>query len=301
MLKVLVWQVSPDTSFKDKAIKILEQLHDGIEIVGEASNENIAKVDGGGHYDVLLCVGAKKAGGMSKVTANAHKLNLPEEKLLGDWIVTIPGFTLEKYRQLQRSHLSIIAVNCFGGMLAHSLGLSVNSPFFNLFVNPAQFMEFLHAPREYMKEPLVYHKDQFWEVANRNYPIAKLGNILMYMMHYQNFEEANEAWERRKTRINWDNLFVETHTVDKKLLEQFDALPYDKKVCFVPFKSELNSAWYVDPEIDKTTDRFDFKLHHFAQGKFVYYDPFDMLLYGKKTPLIDRGHNETYLITNPFY
>lgn len=48
MLKVLVWQVSKDTSFKDKAIKILEEQHNGIEIVGEAVNENIAKVDGGG-------------------------------------------------------------------------------------------------------------------------------------------------------------------------------------------------------------------------------------------------------------
>ncbi|MBE8950372.1 MAG: hypothetical protein SR3Q1_07210 [Quinella sp. 3Q1] len=48
MLKVLIWQVSPDTSFKDKAIKILEQQHNGIEIVGEAVNDDIAKVDRGG-------------------------------------------------------------------------------------------------------------------------------------------------------------------------------------------------------------------------------------------------------------
>lgn len=48
MLKVLVWQVSNDTSFKDKAIKILEKQHNGIEIVGEATTENISKVDGGG-------------------------------------------------------------------------------------------------------------------------------------------------------------------------------------------------------------------------------------------------------------
>ena len=48
MLKVLVWQVSNDTSFKDKAIKILEQQHNGIEIVGEAVNNDIAKVDWGG-------------------------------------------------------------------------------------------------------------------------------------------------------------------------------------------------------------------------------------------------------------
>ena len=48
MIKVLIWQVSPDTSFKDKALKILEQQNHGIEIVGEVTTENIAKVDGGG-------------------------------------------------------------------------------------------------------------------------------------------------------------------------------------------------------------------------------------------------------------
>ena len=48
MLKVLIWQVLNNTSCKDKAIKILEEQHNGIEIVGEATTENIAKVDGGG-------------------------------------------------------------------------------------------------------------------------------------------------------------------------------------------------------------------------------------------------------------
>ena len=90
MLKILIWQVSPNTSFKDKAIKILEQQHNGIEIVGEAVNENIAKVDGGGQYDVLLCVGARWK--MSDVVKDAIQFNLPEEKLLGDWIVTLPVY-----------------------------------------------------------------------------------------------------------------------------------------------------------------------------------------------------------------
>ena len=48
MLRVLIWQVSNETQFRDKAIKILERQHNGIEIVGEAVNEDIAKVDGGG-------------------------------------------------------------------------------------------------------------------------------------------------------------------------------------------------------------------------------------------------------------
>ncbi len=48
MIKVLIWRVSNDTSFRDKALKILEQQHDGIEIVGEASDADIAKINMGG-------------------------------------------------------------------------------------------------------------------------------------------------------------------------------------------------------------------------------------------------------------
>ena len=48
MLRVLIWQVSNDMQFKDFALQILEYQHDGLEIIGEASNDDIAKVDQGG-------------------------------------------------------------------------------------------------------------------------------------------------------------------------------------------------------------------------------------------------------------
>ena len=48
MLRVLIWQVSNDMTFKDFALKVLEYQHDGLEIVGEAVNDDIAKVDRGG-------------------------------------------------------------------------------------------------------------------------------------------------------------------------------------------------------------------------------------------------------------
>ena len=50
MLKVLIWRVSNDTKFQDNALKILERQHDGIEVVGSSTGEDIGKVDrGGGH------------------------------------------------------------------------------------------------------------------------------------------------------------------------------------------------------------------------------------------------------------
>lgn len=220
---------------------------------------------------------------MSKVTQDAAKLNLPEEKLLGDWIVCIPGFTLDKYRELQRSHLSIFAYDCFGGIISHTLGLPFRSPFVNLsFVYSKYFVQFLRDPHGYLNEKLIEQKS-----AEHDYPVAKMGDISLHMMHYKTFEESVAAWEKRKSKINWNNLFVTMVTRDKKDLEEFDAFPYDKKACFVPFKSKLDSAWYINPEIDKEAVNLAHAVRKFGIGYFIYYDPFDMLLYGKKTPLIE--------------
>lgn len=92
--------------------------------------------------------------------------------------------------------------------------------------------------------------------------------------------------ERAQEKINWYNLFVVTISKDIDELKRFDALPYGKKVCFVPFKSDLDSAWYVNPNVNKKLAFWEI-VHNFARGIPFYYDPFDMLLYGKKTPLID--------------
>ena len=93
---------------------------------------------------------------MSKITQAARQLNLPEEKLLGDWIVCIPGFALEKYRKLQRSRLSIFSKDCFGGIISHTLALPFRSPFVNMFFKEQEFIRFLNAPRVYMEEKLIF-------------------------------------------------------------------------------------------------------------------------------------------------
>ena len=245
----------------------------------------LPKLTGGGDYDILLVVGAKKIG-MSKVTKNAKKFNLPEEKLLGDWIVCIPGFTLEKYRRLQRSHLSIFSVNCFGNILLHSLGLPFNSPLGNIGFYEGNYFKFLNSPREYMKKIPTFKEQKIDSKTGQKRNFVNLGDIWLSIMHYETFEDFIAMWEKRKPRINWDNLFIETHAYNEKALELFDALPYDKKVCFVPFKSNLDSAFYIDPSTQDEPN-FTTMLINYAFGKIFYYDVFDMLLYGKKTPLID--------------
>ena len=224
---------------------------------------------------------------MAEVVKFAKSINLDVEKLLGDWIVCIPGFTLKKYRQLQRSKLSIFSQNCFGGSISNTLGLAFMSPFINLFMNDNEYIRFLRSPRVYMEEKLVFQKTAFERNLKFDYPIFTMGNVSVYMNHYPDFDVAVAKWNERKQRINWYNLFVMAYTENSEILEEFDTLPFGKKVCFVPFKSDLDSAFYINCNMRKDLQYLWQFVNDFAKGQPFYYDVFDMLLYGKKTQLID--------------
>ncbi len=300
--RIIIWFVSTDGRFIGNAVNILTRQFSGVDIIGVTAGQKISvnnlpfiplneiSMNGGG-YDVLLVAGAKNIG-MAEVTKFAKSIKLDADKLLGDWIVCIPGFTLEKYRQLQRSQLSIFSRNCFGGLISNTLGLPFRSPFVNLFLGGDDFIKFLKYPRIYIEETPKFEK--LYGTSNEapnGYPVFSLGNVLLYMMHYPNADEALNKWNERKQRINWYNIMVIMEIENEELLEKFNALPYGKKVCFVRFKSELESAFYINKNVvdkffNRTVDDWEV-WGKFAQGQIFLYDVFDMLLYGKKTPLID--------------
>lgn len=224
---------------------------------------------------------------MKDVNQLAVQLNLPQEKILGDCVVCIPGFTLEKYRRLQRSQLSIFSLHCFGGLISHTLGLPFRSPFVNLYLNEKEFIRFLREPHSYLEKDLVFKAKAFNRPNNYYFPVFTMGDVNLFMNHYPDFDAAVVKWNERKQRINWYNLFVTMYTESEEILKEFNALPYGKKACFVPFKSDLDSAWYINPDIRKDAQTFTRIINYFAMGYPFYYDVFDMLLYGKKTQLID--------------
>ena len=305
--RVVIWLVSNDGRFIMNAVNILERQFNGIETVGVTAGQKISVTDAtekvlpfiplnelslnGRGYDVLLVSGAKNFG-MSEVVKFAKSINLDTEKLLGDWIVCIPGFTLDKYRQLQQSKLSIFAMNCFGGLLSNTLGLPFRSPFVNMFMTEEDYIKFLSKPREYMDKELVFMKNGFEPNLKVEYPIFGLGDVSIHMNHYHNAEEAAATWNERKTRINWQNLFVAGYTETPEILSKFDILKFQKKICFIPFRSKLKSACYINAQLRDNKNwgiAFGLAVNDYGSGRPWYYDPFDMLLYGKQTPLIDMS------------
>ena len=135
-----------------------------------------------------------------------------------------------QYIQLKNKNFSLIANNCNGGFILHDLGLKFMSPFVNLYINPDDYIYILE------NLPMVLDEDLVFIKTEKKYPVAKLGNALIYFVHYTSENEAREKWNMRKKRIDWNNLFIlyterPGHSYD--MLHRFNNLPYKNKIALV--------------------------------------------------------------------
>ena len=234
-------------------------------------------------YDLIVVTGQDAS--LVPILKEAEELKLDPDKLVLDRTICIPGFTPERYKKLRNSKLSILSINCWGGLTYHTFGLPFLSPTINMFASEKDFLMFLSDPKYYMDKELRFYKTKFEPNLNWNYPVFLLGDIVWNMNHYGDvgIDGARQKWEERRLKINWYNLLVMTITEEPMILEEFDKLPYAKKVCFVPFETQIDSGFYIEPEIVAGRE-FHQSVNETSMG-FMNYDLWDLLLYGKKTPI----------------
>lgn len=125
---------------------------------------------------------------------------------------------------------SIFSNNCLGGVFYNDAGCEFTSPTVNLAFDGPDFIRFLENPQYYLSlEP------KFIEIG-KSFPVALLDDVEINFVHYSSEADALSAWNRRKDRIVWDNLFIVSTDQDgmylPEMLERFDALPYQNKIMF---------------------------------------------------------------------
>ena len=233
------------------------------------------------NYDMILVTGHDVE--IAPILAEAEALGLDTDKFVLDRTVLIPGFTLDKYKELRRANLSILSMGWWAGIAYHKLGLPALSPTVGMYTSEEHFMNFLPEAHWHMKKDLHFERTEFNSDLGISYPIFWLDGTQWFMNSFTNDADALEAWNARKELVNWSNVLVTMHTTSPAVLERFNCLPYAKKACFVPFETELESGFYVDPKLCGGN------LLHAAEGVVTgampAYDVWDLLLYGKKTAL----------------
>lgn len=155
-------------------------------------------------------------------------------------------------RKLKNTNFTIFSQNCVGGILYHDLGQRFMSPTVNVLFTPSDFIKFMKNINEYLQTPL-----QFVDKASCS-PIGYLNDVRIDFVHYKTKEEAEEKWEERKKRINWDNVFViccdEGLSIDE--IKEFDALPFENKIIFLSKEMpEIKSGVYAYHFKEKTNSQ----------------------------------------------
>ena len=172
--------------------------------------------------------------------------SIEKERIISYRILSLPNLDFNNYIKIKNSRITIFSNNCWGGMLYHSLGLECISPFKNLSIAESDYMKFLKSPKYYMeKEPIWDGLEEMDFNSGKKVPVLKLEDILIKCNHYPDPYYAIEKWNRRREKINWNNILIEMYTENQNMAEEFSQLECLKKVCFVPFQTDLIYVYYL--------------------------------------------------------
>ena len=134
-----------------------------------------------------------------------------------------------KYRK-QGDTFTIISQNCIGTFMYHDLNLPFLSPTVNLFMCADDFIRFAENLEYYLNidgSHMVFNSE-----AKEKYPVGVLDDITIHFVHYSSCQSALEAWNRRRRRINRDNMFfimTDRDGCNAEIMQRFFKLPYPKK------------------------------------------------------------------------
>lgn len=225
-------------------------------------------------FDYLICAVNDK--NMIIIQDEATRMGIDSNCMVPIRAMTLPGFDFDKYTRIKNNVPTIISPHCWGGVTYNSLALPFASPFINMFEDHDDYLKLLMNMKYYMKCPLEFVEMRYETNLKRCFPVAKCGDIYLFFNHYESFEEAENCWNRRKKRVNWENLFIEFYDTDIKRVDDFLSLPYEKKICFVPFSMNNKNVISLDYKHYDNNNPFWKTVMGTTNG--CCYDVFELLL-----------------------
>lgn len=148
--------------------------------------------------------------------------------------------SIDHYGKLTNENFTIIANNCWGGFIYKKYGLPYLTPTIGLLIFSDDFIKFCKQLRHYTEaqlEFIPFSSAKYYSFMKDcpPFPIAKLDDIEIYFMHYQSETEAEEKWNRRCQRINWDNIIYkisQRESFTTEHIKSFLQLSLPNKLCF---------------------------------------------------------------------
>ena len=247
---------------------------ENLKIIKEEEIKNI-------NYDYVILVYDQTSDLNKKNIINkAINNGVTKDKMILYQVLNHYNFDFQLYEKILKKTPTIFANSCWGLLTHDYLCIEYKTPFVNLSINEYDYIKFLKNPQNYLDKELEYYEDGYNSEQDFYYPICKLNDILIHFRHYRNFDEANYEWNKRKKRINMDNLFVMMQTEKYELAEEFVKLPYKNKICFVPFECNLPNVVSLKI-LDDINLEFWNKVICLSTGEIPLYDPYKLIAENK--------------------
>lgn len=154
-----------------------------------------------------------------------------------------PFFAKKRINKINNTDFTIISNNCWAGYVYRFFGLKYLTPTIGLYFFSEDYLKFISNLKFYISLELKQvnlseskYKDFLISKKQQDVPIGKLDDIEIIFLHYKTFEDAKNKWERRKSRINLNNIiikFSEMNSCSRNHLERFINSIKVKTVLFV--------------------------------------------------------------------
>lgn len=231
MYRIIVWGSGREFDRLRPSLE-LEERRGNVEIIGITSKEDYLHHIGGYKFynkpevsslpfDYIVAATEKY---YKDICREALELSIPIEKIIRGDVFYVPYFDFKRYVKIKENRISIVSNHCWGGVVCHRLGLPFLSPFVNMLIDNEDYVRLVCNLPFYLKQPL---KD-----GGRNRtgaPLGRLSDVTIQFIHHQNFESAKRDWNRRVSRVNYDNIFAEfTAGADDVAVRKFSNCNYNK-------------------------------------------------------------------------
>lgn len=149
-------------------------------------------------------------------------------------------------KRLQKRDITLITNNCIGGIIYHDMHLQFLSPTINLYFDNEEFIRFC----TYLDEYLSLAVEECISIQ-KPFPVGVLhgshGDVHIYFMHYDSFEQAVAKWYERKERINYDNLYIimEAQKCSSAILAKFNDIPHANKVVLTDGDQDVANSFPI--------------------------------------------------------
>ena len=138
-------------------------------------------------------------------------------------------YKIRRRWRLRNKDVTIISSNCSGAFMYYDLGMQYRTPTVNLSIEMKDFVKMAGNLKWYMEQEPVESEEKV------PCPVGLLGDIKIYFIHYDSFDQGRRKWEERKKRINWENIFIvgsEKDGCTYETIKNFEELPFENKVIF---------------------------------------------------------------------